>query len=268
MWCLWRVSTTKQFLELYLTNLAALKAELNSLSTEGDHEYVYSDGYYATLTWLLHHWLHLANGSVTWSGGTILDTNMLPKPFNALHCVIHRPQNRKGSTLTKHYEMNGHSRSPSSSQRILLIKQSSTRSCLCFNFPRCLMMLTCQWWCAGPRRGVFDKLERTRSRWSRDNWNRPDLNSQPVSHRGAGTGPGDIITCESMRVLSRGREWRWCRSLWPPLWGPPGATPDCFRIILKYLKTGPPRRNCLFFFTGRIKIQEIMKTNERLIAEI
>ena len=140
--------------------------------------------------------------------------------------------------------------------------------CVLISPARCLMMLTCQWWCAGPRRGVFDKLERTRSRWSRDNWNRPDLNSQPVSHRGAGTGPGDIITCESMRVLSRGRGWRWCRSLWPPLWGPPGATPDCFRIILKYLKTGPPRRNCLFFFTGRIKIQEIMKTNERLIAEI
>ena len=30
-----------------------------------------------------------------------------------------------------------------------------------------------------------DKLGRTRSRWSWDNWNRPDLNSQPVTQRGA-----------------------------------------------------------------------------------
>ena len=126
----------QQRLELYLSNLAALKAELNSLSTEGDHEYVYSDGYYATLTWLLHHWLHLANGSVTWSGGTILDTNMLPKPFNALHCVIHRPQNRKGPTLTKHYEMNGHSRSPHPARESSSSRKALTRSSLCFNFPR------------------------------------------------------------------------------------------------------------------------------------
>ena len=109
------------------------------------------------------------------------------------------------------------------------------------------------WWCAEARAGG-DKLERTRSRWSRDNWNRPDLNSQPVTHRGArGTRARGR---HKLRVNVSFVSWPgwlagWCRSPWPPLWGewgPPGVTLLCFRTILKYLKTGPPRRNYMSFF--------------------